>query len=77
MTESKEAPAVIASGVWKDRIQLVIPSSQVKKFNKGKRALVMKDGQLYQISKKAEVELFDASGKKISVKAVKAMLRRA
>ena len=77
MSESKEAPATIASGMWKNRIQLVIPFSQIKKFNKGKRALVMKDGQLYQISKKAEVDLYDSTGKKMTLKAVKAMLRRA
>jgi hypothetical protein len=77
MTETTEAPKTIASDMWRKRIQLVIPFSQIKRFNKGKRALVMKDHQLYQISKKAEVDLYDSTGKKLTVKAVKAMLRRA
>jgi hypothetical protein len=77
MSETTEAKSTVPSSMWKNRISLVIPRSQVKRFNKGKRALVMKDGQLYEITKKADVELFDAGGKKLNIKQIKALLRRA
>lgn len=70
MTEHQ--PATCSSSIWAKRIVIEVGGKQLAKLKKGKRALVMKDKQLYEIKANDIPKLFDANGVQLS----KAQVRR-
>ena len=66
----------VTATTWNKRIKLVVPPAQAKKLSKGKRALIMKDKQLYEITRKADPRVFDSKGKLLTLTDIKALLRK-
>ena len=71
-----EPSGTVSTGVWAKRIILEISQKQLTKLRKGKRALVMRECQLYEIKGSSIPEFFDAKGKAISMSRIKNILKK-
>ena len=66
----------VAAETWAKRIQLELSPAKTKQIKKGKKALVMKDKQLYEIIPIEVPKLFNADGKPVTKALLKRLLRK-
>jgi hypothetical protein len=66
----------VSTTTWTQRIVLELPKRQHEKLKKGKRALVMRNKQLYEIKVGEIPVVFNSNGKQLTKAQLKALLRR-